>query len=45
MKGAIERAVIHQHNFETFAVRFHYRFEAIVQIGYVLLLVMERDYN
>ncbi len=37
------RAVIDQHNFERLTGSLHYRFQAVVEIGYVLLLVVQGD--
>ena len=36
-------AVIHQHDFECLARRLHHRFQTVVQIGDVLLLIVQRD--
>ena len=42
-EGVIVGAVVHEHDFEGFAVRLHDRFQAVVEVGDVLLLVMQRD--
>src|SRR5271165_2827412 len=39
----IARTIVHQHDFEAFAVRFHDRFQAVVEVGDVLLLIVQRD--
>jgi len=39
----ILRAIIDQHDFERFTGSLHHRFQAVVEIGNVLLLVVERD--
>ncbi len=42
-EGVIFRAVIDQHDFERLAGSLHHRLQAVVEIGNVLLLVVERD--
>ena len=42
-EGVIAGAIIHQHNFERFTSGLHDRFQAVVEVGDVLLLVMQRD--
>jgi hypothetical protein len=44
-KGVILGTVVNQHNFKTLTCRFHDDLEAVVQIGNILLLVMERDHD
>jgi hypothetical protein len=39
-EGLVGRAIIHENDFEALAVSLHNRFEAIVEIGDVFLLVM-----
>jgi len=42
---AVDGAVIDQHHFEGLAASFHYGFEARVEVGDILLFVMERHYD
>ena len=43
VEGAVARAVVDQDELEGLAVDFHDRLQAIVEVGYVLLLVMQGD--
>ena len=45
MTGAIGAAVVHEHQFERVGLRLHYRFQAVIEFGDVLLLVVERNYD
>ena len=42
-ESVVVRTVIDQHDFEGLARRLHHRFQAVVEIGDVLLLVVQRD--
>src|ERR1700688_4064499 len=42
-EGVIAGAIIHQHDFKGLASRLHYRLQAVIEIGDVLLLVMQWD--
>ena len=42
-EGMVARSVIDQHNFEGSAGGLHHRFQAVVEIGDVLLLIVQRD--
>ena len=42
-EGVIVGAVVHEHDLEALAVSLHDRFQAIVEVGDVLLLVVQRD--
>ena len=43
VKAAIRGTIVHQHHFETFAIQLHDRFQAIVEVSDVLLLVVQGD--
>ena len=43
VERAIGRAVVYQYQLEGFPVGLHYCFEAVVEVGYVLLFVMQGD--
>jgi hypothetical protein len=43
MEGVIAGAIVNQNDFKSFAGGFHHRFEAVVEVGDVFLLVVERD--
>jgi len=45
LEGAIGRAIIDQHNLKALPVRLHDVLQAVIQIGDILLLVMQRDHN
>src|SRR5579872_6690389 len=45
VEGSIPRTIVDQHNLETFAVNLHDRFEAVIKIRDVLLLIVQRDHN
>ena len=42
-EGVVAGAVIHQHDFECLAGGLHHRFQAVVEIGDVLLFIVQRD--
>src|SRR5258708_20538256 len=44
-EGMVTGAIIHQHYFERLASSFHYRFQAVVKVGDVLLFVVQGDYD
>jgi hypothetical protein len=39
----VRGAVVHKYDFEGLAVRFHDCFQAVIEVGDILLLVVERD--
>src|SRR5215469_15367688 len=45
LERAIGRTVVHQDDLEALAVRFHDGFKAVIEVGDILLLVMQRDHN
>src|ERR1017187_1639433 len=42
-EGVVGGAIVHENDFEGFAMSLHYRFQAVVEVGNVLLLIMQRD--
>jgi len=44
-EGVIARSVVDQNDFEALPVRLHNRLQAVVEVGDVLLLVVQRDDN
>ena len=44
-KGVVVRAVIHQHDLEGLSVCLHDSLQAIIEIGDILLLIMQRNYD
>src|SRR5581483_1117252 len=45
LEGAVARAVVHQHDFESLPAHLHDGFEAVIEVGYVFLLVVQRNYD
>jgi hypothetical protein len=42
-ESAVARTIVHQNNFKRLAGRFHHRFQAVIEVGDVLLLVVQGD--
>ena len=45
LESAVDRTVIDQHHLESLAARFHHGLQPRVEVGDVLLLVVERNYD
>src|SRR5215469_12509821 len=43
VKGTVARAIVHQDNLEALPVGLHDRFQPVIQVGDILLFVMQRD--
>ena len=41
-EGVVVRAIVHQNHLECLAAGFHHRFQAVVEVGDIFLLVMQR---